>query len=141
MTSRRSLAALLLMLALCFAPSFALATLACVTRCCPAESAWRSSETASAVPAKGSSATVSTERAEAGAAAAIGRADCCFSQVQPAAGLAPTIASLSAPSLAAPLALVPPTPARQTGADRASRHPARLAARTSPLRLSVVLLI
>lgn len=144
MTRRRSIAALLLMLALCFAPSAALAALACATHCCPAQAAMPSMTPASPASsaADASSSSVSPSQTAGGAALplALGRANCCLSQRTPVADVAPASSSLPPiATVSAPLPLA--RSGERTASNRVLREEARLAGRTSPLRLSVVLLI
>jgi hypothetical protein len=111
----RSMAAWLLMVVLTLAPSLALAAMACVSNCCRAEA---------------------VELSDCGAGFA--RQTCCSESPDPLASVAPPAAEV--PSLHAILPgspkLVNAAPWRPTRAAEAE-----LALRTSPFRLSVVLLI
>ena len=110
-----SMAAWLLMVVLTFAPSLALAAMACVPNCCPAEA---------------------MELSDCGAG--FDRQTCCSESPDPLASVAPATAEV--PSLDAVLPESPKlwhaAPWRPTRAAEAE-----LALRTSPFRLSVVLLI
>jgi hypothetical protein len=116
----RSMAAWLLMVVLTLAPSLALAAMACVPNCCPAV----------AIDA------LEADLEDCGAGFA--RQTCCSESPDPLASVAPPAAEV--PSLHAILPgspkLVNAAPWRPTRAAEAE-----LALRTSPFRLSVVLLI
>jgi len=121
---RRSVAAWLLMVGLCLAPSLSLAAMACAPHCCPASTGDMQAE----LDPSG------REDCRAGFAS---RA-CCSEAPTNVASIAPTwveIPSLQAALPRDPDLLVP-------SIDRPRRSfEATLALRTSPLRLSVVLLI
>lgn len=122
MAARRSLAVLVLMLGLTLAPSFALAAAACATDCCAA--------------------AVDAAPDERGCQAAFARQECC--RAPSAAGATQTAAALElASSIAAPASAQPSMIPAVCVADGAPgrQHAAQVALRTSPLRLSVVLLI
>lgn len=121
---RRSVAAWLLMVGLCLAPSLSLAAMACAPHCCPASAGDLQLERDSA----------EREDCRAGFASRT----CCSEAPANVASIAPTWVEI--PSLQAAL---PPDPdGLAPSIDRPLRSfEAMLALRTSPLRLSVVLLI
>lgn len=126
MVRRKSVAAWVLMAVLTVAPSLALAAMACAPHCCPA----------------------AAESAESGAGGfddcrtALASRTCCSESPAPLASFAPARAELPI-HFHAIHAILPESPAL---ASETLREPLRsacaeLALRTSPLRLSVVLLI
>lgn len=123
MSTRRSLAALLLMLGLTLAPSFALAAAACATDCC----AMAIDE---AQDLRGCGAAFVQSRC-CGAPAAI-HASPAAAAVEAASSVSSLTSALPSPSLDGSLRAV-------SASDR--REAATLALRTSRLRLSVVLRI
>lgn len=122
---RRSVAAWLLMVGLCLAPSLSLAAMACAPHCCPASAGDVQPDRDPA------------EQREDCRAGVASRA-CCSEAPANVASIAPTWVEI--PSLQAAL---PPALDRVVASiDRPLRSfEAMLALRTSPLRLSVVLLI
>ncbi len=114
-TRHSSMAAWLLMVVLTFAPSLALAAMACVPNCCPAEA---------------------MELSDCGAG--FDRQTCCSESPEPLSSVAPTTEEV--PSLQAVL-LESPKPWHAAPWHPTQAAEANLALRTSPFRLSVVLLI
>ena len=123
---RRSVAAWLLMAVLTLAPSLALAAMACAPHCCPA-AASDTSDTSD-----------TSESGHADCSQGFARRTCCSEAPDPLASVAPPAAEI--PSLHE---VLPSSPELVTAAPQAPTRAAEaeLALRTSPLRLSVVLLI
>lgn len=127
MLRRRSLAVTLLMVVLTFAPSLALAASVCAPQCCPGMAV---------------AAADGAERAAEDCRAGFANRSCCSESAAPLA--LPGTAVPDAPALSAPL--LPGAPAIEAAPApclhaHARRADAQRALRTSPLRLSVVLLI